>query len=148
SDLTDTSRAEIERAQHPIFAIINETHKYGLPQCPRARALAMLNCELNNNLDWVGHMASPNGAHAPMTHFTSMEVHASEELAPLLRDTARKSIDAVNTTTGWLQTRNQSRPFQITIAANTKNLLLLADQVGFTKVTASRFVRNYLIALE
>lgn len=129
SDLTDTSPADIERTPHPVFAIIDELHNLGLPECSKAQALAMLNCDLRNHINWVGQMAALNGAEIPFAHTTTMRMEASEESAPLIRHSALK-VDQAYTTTGWLQNRSESRPFQVSFVATAENLNLLADKLG------------------
>lgn len=149
SELTDTAPADIENTPHPMFAVIDEMHKLGLPKCSKAQAMAMLNCDISNHIDWVGQMANLNGARLPLTHATTMQLEATEEMSALLRDHSARKIDVAYTTTGWIETRSNSRPFQVSFVSNSKNIHMLADQLGGSRfVAGTGYARNFLLVQE
>lgn len=129
-ELTNTAAADIEKTPHPVFAMIDALHEHGLPKCSKAQALALLNCDLSQNMNWLGQLASLNGARIPMTHLSSMQQASPDDPDILEKEGTFHYVDASYTTTGWLQTGDTSRPFQITLAARTKDLSLLASRVG------------------
>ena len=123
SDITDSSLADIEKTDHPVFVIIDALHEAGMPQCSKAQALGIMNCDLSNHLDWVGQLSYLNGTSIRLSQSTKLShEHPSEtDINQLLSYNFREVTQAM-TSTGWIESRSQKRPFQITIAATSENL--------------------------
>lgn len=125
AEVTDASAEELEKTPHPIFVVLDELHKNGLPKYSRAKALALMNVDLSNNTQWVGQIAGLNGARIALAHHKPIETERPGAEGPGGADAL-----AAITTTGWIETKSHNLPFQLTIAADTEDLFALAEEVG------------------
>lgn len=120
SEITNTSMSELSSTPHPMIAVMQSLNKQeGLAMTDFGHTLARMNIDLRQNIDWIGQIAEMSGAQLSLTHNHSLTL-ASDESSDGVR--RMLEVNGALTTTGWLETKDDVRPFQLTFAAETKDL--------------------------